>query len=47
MCPNMLQANKKLGYKMDCYIPHIVLLVIILLFIVGIICCCHEKHKSK
>ena len=39
--------NKKVRYKMDCYILHTVLLVIILLFIFAIICYHHAKHRSK
>ena len=39
--------NKKVRYKMDCDILHIVLLVIILLFIIAIICFNYAKHKSE
>ena len=39
--------NKKVRYKMDCYIPHIVLLLIILLIIIVIICFHYANHRSK
>ena len=39
--------SKKVGYKMDCYILHTVLLVTILLFIIAIICYHYAKHRSK
>ena len=39
--------NKKVRYKMDCDILHIVLLVIILLFIIAIIYFYYAKHKSE
>ena len=39
--------NKKVRYKMDCYILQTVLLVIILLFIIVIICYHYAKHRSK
>ena len=39
--------DKKVKYKMDCYILHTVLLVLILLFTIAIICCHYGKHKSK
>ena len=37
--------NKKVRYKMDCYILQTVLLVIILLFIIVIICYHYAKHR--
>ena len=39
--------NKKVRYKMGCYILHTVLLVIILLFIITIICYRYAKHRLK
>ena len=39
--------NKKVRYKMYCYILHTVLLVFLLLFIIAIICYHYPKHKSK
>ena len=39
--------NKKLRYKMDCYILHTILLVTILLFINAIISYHYTKHRSK
>ena len=39
--------NKKVRYKMDCYILQKVLLVIILLFIIAIICYHYAKHRLK
>ena len=39
--------DKKVRYKMDCYILHTVLLVIILLFMISIICYHYAKHRSK
>ena len=39
--------NKKVRYKMDCYILHTVKLVIIFLFIMVIICCHYAKHRSQ
>ena len=39
--------NKKVRYKIDCYILHTVLLLIILLLIVTIICYHYAKHRSK
>ena len=39
--------NKKVRYKMDCYIMHTALLVIILLFIIAIIYYHYVKHRSK
>ena len=39
--------DKKVRYKMDCYIMLMVLLVIILLFIIAIICSHYGKHRSK
>ena len=39
--------NKKVGYKMECYILHTVLLKLILLFIIAIIGYRCAKHKSK
>ena len=39
--------NKKVRYKMDCYILHTVLLLIILLFTIAIICYDYAKHRSK
>ena len=39
--------NKKVRYKMYCYIMHVVLLVIILLFMIAMICYHYAKHRSK
>ena len=39
--------NKKVRYKMDCYILHTVLLGIILLFLIAIICYHYAKHMSQ
>ena len=39
--------DKKVRYKMDCYILHTFLLVIILIFMIAIICYYYEKHRSK
>ena len=39
--------DKKVRYKMDCYILHTFLLVIILLFIIAIICYYFTKNGSK
>ena len=39
--------NKKLRYKMNCYILHKVLLVIIILLIIAIINYHYTKHRSK
>ena len=39
--------DKKVRYKLDCYILHTVLLVIILLLIITIICYHCAKHKSN
>ena len=39
--------NKKVRYKMVCYIFHDFLLVIILLFTIAIICYHYTKHGSK
>ena len=39
--------DKKVRYKIDCYILHTTLLVIILLLIIAIICYHHTKHRSK
>ena len=39
--------NKRVGYKMDCYILHTFLLVLILLFVIAIVCYRYAKHKSK
>ena len=39
--------DKKVRYKIDCYILHTFLLVIILLFIIAIICYHCKKHQSK
>ena len=39
--------KKKVRYKMDCYIPHIVLLLIIVLIIIVIICFHYANHRSK
>ena len=39
--------NKKIRYKMDCYILHTFLLVTILLFTITIICHHYAKHRSK
>ena len=39
--------DKKLGFKIDCYILHTVLLLIILLLIITIICYHYVKHKGQ
>ena len=39
--------DKKVRYKIDCYILHIVLLMIIFLLITIIICYQYSKHRSK
>ena len=39
--------DKKVRYKIDCYILSTVLLVIMLLFIITIICYHYAKHRSK
>ena len=39
--------NKKVRYKIDCFILHTVLLVIILLLIITIISYQYAKHRSK
>ena len=39
--------DKKVRYKIDCYILHTVLLVIVLLLIITIICYHYAKHSSK
>ena len=39
--------DKKVRYKMDCYILYTALLMIILLFIIAIICDHCTKHRSK
>ena len=39
--------NKKVRYKMGCYVLHAVLLVIISIFIVAVICYHYAKHRSK
>ena len=39
--------DKKVRYKMGCYILHTVLLVIIFLFTIAIICCHYAKYKSE
>ena len=39
--------DKKVRYKIDCYILHTVLLAIILLLIIAIICYQYAKHRSK
>ena len=39
--------DKKVRYKMDCFIFHTVLLVIILLFRIAIICYHYAKHRLK
>ena len=39
--------NKKVRYKIDCYILHTVLLVIILLLIITIICYPFAKHREQ
>ena len=39
--------DKKIGYKINCYILHTVLLVVILLNIIAIICYHYAKHRSK
>ena len=43
----MNSDNKKVRYKMDCYILHLILVVIILLFIIAFICYHYEKYRSK
>ena len=39
--------NKKVIYKIDCYICHTVLLVVILLFMITVISYYYTKHRSK
>ena len=39
--------NKKVRYKMNCYILYMVLLVVILLFIITVIGCHYAKNKSR
>ena len=39
--------NKKVRYKMDCYILHTALLVMMPLLIIVIICYHYTKHRSK
>ena len=39
-----ISDDKKVRYKMDCYILHTVLLAIILLLLIAIICYHYEKH---
>ena len=39
--------DRKVKYKIDCYILHIILLVIILLSITTIICYHYARHRSK
>ena len=39
--------DKKIKYKMDCYILHTFLLKMISLFLIAIICYHYTKHKSK
>ena len=39
--------NKKVTYKMDCYILHTFLLVTICLYIIAIICYHYAKYRSK
>ena len=39
--------GKKVRYKIDCYILHIVLLVLILLLIITIICYHYAQYRSK
>ena len=39
--------NKKIKFKIDCYILRKALLVIIFLLIIAIICCHYAKHTSK
>ena len=39
--------DKKVRYKIDCYILHTILLVTILLLIITIICYRYAKHRSK
>ena len=39
--------DKKVRYKVDCYILHTVLLVITWLYIITIICYHYVKHRSK
>ena len=45
---NTMSDNKKVRYKMDCYVFHTFLLVTILLFIIVIICYHYAKRvKAK
>ena len=39
--------DKKVRYKINCYILHTVLLAIILLLIITIVCYHYAKHTSK
>ena len=39
--------EKKVRYKINCYILHMLLLATILLFIIVIICYHYTKHSSK
>ena len=39
--------DKKIRYKIDCYILHTFLLKIMLLLIITIICYHYTKHRSK
>ena len=40
-------GDKKVRYKMDCYILHKVLSVITLLFTIATICYHYRKHRGK
>ena len=39
--------DKKLRFKIDCYMLHTILLVIILLLMITITCYHYGKHRSK
>ena len=39
--------DKKINYKIDSYILHMVLLLIMLLFIIAIVCYHYTKYRSK
>ena len=39
--------NKKVSYKMDCFLLHTVWLAIILLFIIAVICYHYPEHRPK
>ena len=53
LCQQMLRMlwinsdDKKVKYKMDCYILHTVLLVTIFLYMITVICFHYAKHRSK